>query len=307
MKICVFQNRNVVSHTLLPMRTTRYLAALLLLCLASFSLTAWADHEAHHLRIGIGASVLKLHPEAMPAWQQYLSAQLKRPVEFVQRDTYRQMMDVVKQQEVDFAWLSTFPYAYMAKRGRVKLLVAPMTPGKGSSYAAYLLVPATDTRSRSIEDLRGSIFAFTDPYSLTGYQVPLFWLRQLGERDPKHFFRKTFFTHAHGNTIAAVASGLADGGMVDSYAWDRAVSKEPALSGQLRIVTRSVDFGFPPIVSVPKVSAQDAAALRDVLLAMARNEEGQRLLKMVGLSGFEIADPRRYRNLAPMLDSADKP
>ncbi len=278
-----------------------------LICLAGFPVSAWADHEAHHLRIGIGASVLKLHPEAMPAWQGYLSARLKRPVEFVQRDTYRQMIDVVKHQEVEFAWLSTFPYAYMAQRGRVKLVVAPLTPDKGSSYAAYLLVPATDTRTRSIEDLRGAVFAFTDPYSLTGYQVPRFWLRQMGERNPKHFFRKTFFTHAHGNTIAAVASGLADGGMVDSYAWERALAREPALAGQLRIVTRSVDYGFPPIVSVPRVSARDVAALRTVLLAMAQDEEGQRLLKMVGLAGFEIADPRRYRNLAPILDSADKP
>jgi len=282
---------------------------LLSLWLMTFSLAALADrHEDRPVRIGVNAAALKQHPEVLPEWQRYLSARLKRPVVFVHRDTYREMIDVIKQQEVDFAWLSTFPYAYMAQRGRVKLLVTP-TPSNNNNggYFAYLLVPASDTQTRSIEDLRGRIFAFTDPYSLTGYQVARFWLRYLGEPDPKRFFRKTFFTHAHRNTMTAVASGLADGGMVDSYAWAMALASEPQLAGEIRIVTRSVDYGFPPVVAVSGVSAKDAAALRDTLLAMDKNDAGRRLLQRVGLSGFEIGDPQRYRNLSAILESADQP
>lgn len=280
------------------------------LWLLIFSLASQADwHEDRPVRIGVNAAVLKQHPEVLPEWQRYLSARLKRPVVFAHRDTYREMIDVIKQQEVDFAWLSTFPYAYMAQRGRVKLLATPVPRNskQGAGYAAYLLVPAADTETRSIEDLRGRIFAFTDPYSLTGYQVARFWLRQLGERDPKRFFRKTFFTHTHRNTMTAVADGLADGGMVDSYAWEMAVASEPKLVEEIRIVTRSVDFGFPPVVSVPRVPAKEAAALRDVLLGMSKNDEGRRLLHGVGLTGFETGDPRRYKNLSAILETSDKP
>lgn len=273
-----------------------------------FSLASQADwHEERPVRIGVNAAALKQHPDVLPEWQRYLSDRLKRPVVFVHRDTYRQMIDVVKQREVDFAWLSTFPYAYMAHRGRVKLLVTPISRNKSGSYAAYLLVPASDTQTRSIEDLRGRVFAFTDPYSLTGYQVVRFWLRHLGEPDPRRYFRKTFFTYSHRNTMTAVAAGLADGGMVDSYAWEMAVASEPQLAGEIRIVTRSVDYGFPPVVAVTGVPAKDAAALRDTLLAMDKNDAGRRLLQGVGLSGFEIGDPRRYRNLSAILESADQP
>lgn len=273
-----------------------------------FSLASRADwHEERPVRIGVNAAALKQHPEVLPEWQRYLSDRLKRPVVFVHRDTYRQMIDVVKQQEVDFAWLSTFPYAYMAHRGRVKLLVTPIPLNKSGNYAAYLLVPASDTRTRSIEDLRGRVFAFSDPYSLTGYQVARFWLRHLGEPDPRRYFRKTFFTHSHRNTMTAVAAGLADGGMVDSYAWEMAVASEPQLAREIRIVTRSVDYGFPPVVAVSGVSAKDAAALRATLLAMDKNDAGRRLLQGVGLSGFESGDPRRYRNLSAILESADQP
>jgi phosphonate transport system substrate-binding protein len=195
----------------------------------------------------------------------------------------------------------------MAQRGRVKLLVTPLPRGNDGSYAAYLLVPATDTNTSSLEDLRGKVFAFADPYSLTGYQVARVWLKQMGEHDPNHFFRKTFFTRSHLNTINAVVSGLADGGLVDSYAWDLAVVKAPALENQLRIAARSNEFGFPPIVSVSGVAAKDAAALRSTLLTMGQNEEGQQLLQKVGLSGFVVSDPRRYRNLAAILDAPGKP
>lgn len=281
---------------------------LLALWLMTFSLASLADWpEDRPVRIGVNAAVLKQHPEVLPEWQNYLSARLQRPVEFVHRDTYRGMIDVIKQQDVEFAWLSTFPYAYMAHRGRVKLLVTPIPHNKSGSYSAYLLVSSTDTQTRSIEDLRGRVFAFTDPYSLTGYQVARFWLRQLGEPDPKRFFRKTFFTHSHRNTITAVAAGLADGGMVDSYAWEMAVASEPKLAEEIRIVTRSVDYGFPPVVSVPRVSVKDAAAMRAALLGMAHNDAGRRLLQRVGLVGFEISDPRRYKNLAVILESADQP
>ncbi|MDP2196139.1 MAG: PhnD/SsuA/transferrin family substrate-binding protein [Rhodocyclaceae bacterium] len=281
---------------------------LLLFWLMVFPLVSQADWpEERPIRIGVNAAALKQHPEVLPEWQRYLSDRLKRPVVFVHRDTYRQMIDVIKQREVDFAWLSTFPYAYMAHRGRVKLLVIPVPRGKSSSYSAYLLVPASDTQTRSIEDLRGRVFAFTDPYSLTGYQVARFWLRHLSEPDPKRYFRKTFFTHSHRNTMTAVAAGLADGGMVDSYAWEMAVHSEPQLAGEIRIVTRSVDYGFPPVVAVSGASAKDAAALRDTLLAMDKNDAGRRLLQGVGLSGFEIGDSRRYRNLAAILESADQP
>lgn len=281
---------------------------LLLLWLMVFPLASLADwHEDRPLRIGVNASVLKQHPEVLPEWERYLSARLKRPVAFVHRDTYREMMDVIKQQEVEFAWLSTFPYAYMAHRGRVKLLVTPIPRNKSGSYAAYLLVPSSDSQTRSIEDLRGRVFAFADPYSLTGYQVMRLWLRQLGEPDPNRFFRKTFFTRSHHNTITAVASGLADGGMVDSYAWDRAIDSAPGLAAEIRIVTRSVEYGFPPVVTVSGVAARDAAAMRNVLLAMDKDNDGRRLLQGVGLIGFTIGDLRRYKNLSQLLDAAGNP
>ena len=83
-------------------------------------------------------------------------------------------------------------------------------------------------------DLAGSIFAYADPYSNTGYLAPRYEIRQIG-RDPASFFRKTFFTWSHRKVIVAVTEGLADGGSIDSFVWDTLSVIDPEL-------VESVDF-----------------------------------------------------------------
>lgn len=315
----MFPKRNIISGSLFPARNiflpmnlpipfAWIWRILFLLCLACFSRASLAaPQEVPPLRIGINASVLRQSPQVYLEWQRYLSAHLNRPVEFVQRETHREMIDLVRNRMVEFAWLSHFPYAYLASRERARYLVNPVARDRAAAYSAYLIVPAADTVTHSIADLRGRIFAFADPYSFTGFHMARYWLRQIGERDPSHFFRKTFFTYSHHNTVIAVAKGLANGGVVESHALTRAVEREPDLAGQIRIVTRSADFGYPPIVSVPPVSGTDAALMRDTLLAMAHSAEGRRLLDLVGLAGFEVGDPQTYKSVLDIVKAADKP
>jgi phosphonate transport system substrate-binding protein len=49
----------------------------------------------------------------------YLEARLKRPVEFVQRDRYRDTMDMLQQQKVEFAWICDYPYIMLKKDVRL--------------------------------------------------------------------------------------------------------------------------------------------------------------------------------------------
>ena len=50
-------------------------------------------------------------------WRIYMEARLKRPVEFVQRDRYRDTMDLLQQQKVEFAWICDYPYRDAEKGG----------------------------------------------------------------------------------------------------------------------------------------------------------------------------------------------
>ena len=259
---------------------------------------AGAQQAAQPIRMGITPAILHNQYDLLIRWRVYLQERLNRPVEFVSRDSYRETIDLLKQKKLDFAWVSSFPYAYLERIRRVRLLVTPVYQGR-PYYRAYLIVPASDLDTRSLLQLKGKVFAYADFYSFSGYVVPRHQLLQAGE-DPTHFFRKTFFTSGHRKVIEAVSHGLANGGMVDSFVWDTLSKFRRDITDQTRIVSRSQEYGFPPIVAHVSVDKSRYAAMQQVLLEMENDLEGAELLKQLQLDRFGPPDPERYREANKM-------
>ncbi len=267
-------------------------------------LLAGISHAAGKpLRIGMTPAFLNDQYALLVVWRDYLQRSMKRPVEFVQRDSYRETMDLLQQRKLDFAWICDYPYVLMGNE--VKLLAVPVNQGK-PTYHAYLIVPAKDTHTRSIEDLKGAVFAYSDPLSNTGYLAPRFDIKQAG-RDPATFFRRTFFTWSHHKAIEAVASGLAQGASVDSYVWDSLAKVNPGLAAKTRVVKQSEAFGSPPFVANRNIGQADFDAMRAALLDMSKNSAGQALLAKLNLDGFIAGSPDLYKRVGHMAATFDRP
>jgi phosphonate transport system substrate-binding protein len=249
------------------------------------------------LRIGMTPAFLHDQHSLLDEWRDYMSASLQRPVVFVQRDSYRETMDLLRLEKLDFAWICDYPYLHLKQE--VRLLAVPLYQGN-PYYRSYLIVRKDNTAVRSIADLSGSVFAYADPYSNTGYLSPRYEIRQLG-RDPASFFRKTFFTWSHRKVVAAVASGLAQGGAVDSYIWETLAHVEPTIAARTRVVWRSPEYGFPPFVSHRSVSAADFQMMQRHLLETSQSETGRRLLGRLHLDGFTKGSPSLYDGVARMM------
>jgi phosphonate transport system substrate-binding protein len=230
-------------------------------------------------------------------WRAYLEARLKRPVHFVQRDRYRETMDLLQQEKTEFAWICDYPYVALKKD--VRLLAVALNQGK-PTYRSYLIVPARDDRTRSVLDLKGAVFAYADPHSNTGYLVPRFELKR-GGADPARFFRRTFFTWSHRKAIDSVAAGLAQGAAVDSYVWDALRKVRPDVTAKTRIAWKSEEYGFPPLVAHRNVPEADFEAMQRVLMEMKNNAEGRVLLDRLKLDGFIAGSPALYDSVAEMM------
>jgi phosphonate transport system substrate-binding protein len=137
--------------------------------------------------------------------------------------------------------------------------------------------------------LRGKVYAYSDPLSNSGWLVPQAELRTHG-LDPSRFFQKTFFTWAHRKVVEAVASGLADGGSVDGYVWETLNLHHPELTRKTRIVEKSPEFGFPPIVARNDLPEKDVLAMQSMLLGMNGSPSGLELLGRLNLDGFEAGN-----------------
>lgn len=221
----------------------------------------------------------------------YLSEKLERPVELVQRRTYQETNDLIARGEVDVAFVCTSAYILGHDDFGMELLAGPEVNGE-SVYYSLLIVPAGST-AESLEDLRGQVFAFTDPMSHTGRVYPTYLTQQLGQT-PESFFARTFFTYSHDEAIYAVAAGLAAGAAVDSLVYDFALVRDPSLAERVRVIHRSPPFGIPPVVVSPGVRPQQRALLQEILLKMHEDPRGTRALHALGVEKFVLMGDEAY-------------
>jgi phosphonate transport system substrate-binding protein len=228
-----------------------------------------------------------------------MSLKLHRPVELVQRRTYGEINDLLASGEVDVAFVCTGAYVEGNQEFGMELLVTPQVNGE-AVYYSLLIVPATSS-ANSVADLKSKVFAFTDPMSTTGRLYPMFLIQEMGTT-PEEFFARTFFTYSHDQAIQAVANGVADGAAVDSLVYDYAVSREPSLAQQVRIIHRSPAFGAPPVVVNPEVRPQLKAELQRLLLELQNTSEGQTVLAAIGVDQFVPAANNDYDTVRELVE-----
>jgi phosphonate transport system substrate-binding protein len=254
---------------------------------------AWSA-DARPLVIGTTPVFLDDEVAFLREWQAYIAQQLQRPVTFVHRGTYREISELVLSEKIDAAWVCGFPY--MRFHDRMRLLAVPTYQGK-PLYRSYVIVPSSDTKTNSILDLRGKIYAFSDPDSNSGWLVPQAELER-GRNDRATFFRKTFFTYAHRRVVDAVASEVAQGGSVDGYVWDTLQILHPELTQKTRIATKSQEFGFPPFVTRANLPEAEFRQLQDVLVRMQGEQSGLALLHKLNLDGFQPGSDQLFAGIA---------
>lgn len=266
---------------------------------------AAAVTEAPPLRIAVAAIISPQgNVASYSSLAQYLGDKLDRPVELVQRRTYAEVNELVETNAVDMAFVCTSAYVDGSDHFGMKLLAAPEINGE-SVYQSVLIVPANNP-AREMADLRGKVFAFTDPMSFSGRVYPTSLVRQLGD-EPETFFGRIFFTYSHDRAIEAVAAGVADGAGVDSLVLDYAFKRNPTLQQKVRVIHRSPEFGIPPLVAPPDLSPQELDQLQKLLLGMDKDPEGRIILQGLGIDRFILADDAAYESARQLIASTGHP
>lgn len=264
-------------------------------------LPAVAAGEEVPLRVAVAAVISPQGTvESYQPLLDFLSAQLGRPIELVQRRTYAEVNDLIESGDVDLAFVCTSAYVDGHDKFGMELLAAPQVDG-AAVYFSLLIVPA-DSPAQTMADLRGQVFAFTDPMSNTGRNYPTYLVQQLGQT-PETFFARTFFTYSHDDAIRAVADGLADGAAVDSLVYDFAIARDPMLAQKTRVIHRSEPFGIPPVVVGPQIRPQLRAELQNLLFDMVTAPEGRASLATAGIERFVPIDDSAYDSARVLLQA----
>jgi phosphonate transport system substrate-binding protein len=223
-------------------------------------------------------------------------------VELVQRRTSVEVNELLVTGHLDAASLCTGGWLVLVRDhpDTVEALAIPVVKGE-SVHRSYLIVP-TGSQARSLADLRGTRFAFTDELSLTGHKWIVHALRDFG-KDPLTFFADTEYTHSNNRSIDAVARGVVDGACVDSLVFDRLVLAKPSIRESVRIIEQSPAFGLAPVVASKRLPAHRRTTLRGALLGLSKDPASASALRTVGFDGFSLPGPHHFDSALHVLET----
>ena len=158
--------------TLLRGRNRRDLLALLAApVLFGKSLKVQASASQQVLRFGTTPVFLDDQIGLLAGWRLYLQRMLNQEVRFVQRGSYREILDLLLKEQLDIAWLCGFPYVMHADS--LQLIATPVYRGQ-PHYRSVLIVNRNHLEVTGIETY-GIVFS----HLAILYQTVVIWFLYL--------------------------------------------------------------------------------------------------------------------------------
>jgi phosphonate transport system substrate-binding protein len=225
----------------------------------------------------------------------YLQERSGRRISVVHPKTYQEILDLFGQGTVDIGSICSGPYIIGNRAQLFVLLVSPVIKGK-TYYQAYVIVPA-NSAAKSVSDLSGKPFVFSDRLSLTGYFFPLFLVRDTSGTA----WRESIFSGSQDQSISLVNRGIVAGGSVSGLVYDDIASRFPEQVRNTRILERSAEFGMPPIVVSTAMPILLRDSLREAFLEMALTSGGRAVLRSLGIDKYEEPHKERYDGIEKMV------
>lgn len=250
------------------------------------------------LRVGV-SSVLSPREtlDNYRVFAEYLEKKVGRPVQLVQRQSYKEINELVRDKGVDVAFICSGAYV-MGRDDNLEILAVPEVNAK-STYQSYIVVNA-NSNYKSFSDLKGQVFGFTDPISFSGTIAPSYMVAQLHTK-PSDFFGRVVYTYSHDNSIKAVLDNVVTAAGVDSLVYQFAVAKDPTLATKLRIIAQSPEVGSPPVVVNHNLDSHLKAVLLEALLQMDRDDLGKTALASLLYDRFVLPDESAYNPIRAMV------
>jgi phosphonate transport system substrate-binding protein len=228
----------------------------------------------------------------------YLAEHLKIPVKLIQRKTYLEINEMLRNGSVQFALICTGAFIIAREEFDLEPVVIPRYRGKSEYYS--LIIVKRDSPIKDIRELEGKKIALSDPLSNSGYFYPMFLVMKMG-KDPSKFFKGMLFTYSHDSSISAVREGIVDVAAVDSLIFEHELYLDKELDSSIRVIHKSPPFGINPVVASSKTPRDIKEAVKHILLGMHSNPEGKRILNLLRIDEFIEPPQGIYESTREMI------
>ena len=231
---------------------------------------------------------------------EYLARELKMPVRFVPVLDYAATVEALAAEKLEMVWYGGFTSVQAVKRtrGNAKRLVLRQEDAEFKSV--FITRPATGIMG--LGDLRGRTFSFGSVSSTSGHLMPRFFLLKEGINPDKDFSRIAF-SGAHDATVAFVASGRAEAGVLNASVFDKLAEKGDAKAVRVLATTPPYyDYNWTVRGDL------DPALVRKLTAAFLKldpaNPAHKEIMDLQRASKFIATKPENYKGIEEAARSA---
>ncbi len=161
----------------------------------------------------------------------YLEKETGMKVVFTPVSDYAAVVESLATKKLDLAWLGGF--TFVQAKIRTNGTALPIVQREEDAKFTSKFITA-DPAIKSLADLKGKTFAFGAPSSTSGSLMPRYFLQQAG-LNPEKDFRNVAFSGAHDATVAFVAAGKAEAGVLNASVWDKLVEAKKVDTDKVRV------------------------------------------------------------------------
>jgi phosphonate transport system substrate-binding protein len=224
---------------------------------------------------------------------QYLSGKTGAKITLKILPRYGNIIDNLKSRDMDGAFFGSFTYALAHARLGVEVLVRPMGLDNVSTYHGLIFV-RKDSGIKTVRDMKGKRFAFVDKATTAGYMLPLEYFHHAGIPDYKKYLKEAYFAGTHEDAIYDVLNRKADIGAAKNTVFNRLAKADPRILKELVVLERSPEVPENAIGLRKEIDRSLRDRLRQALLGMHRDPEGQKVLERFGARRFVVTRNTDY-------------
>jgi phosphonate transport system substrate-binding protein len=170
---------------------------------------------------------------------EYLEKEIGMKVEFTPVTDYAAVVESLATKKLDMAWLGGF--TFIQTKIRTNGTAIPIVQrAEDEKFTSRFIVPI-DSTAKTLADLKGKTFAFGAPSSTSGHLMPRYFLMQAGI-NPDKDFKNVAFSGAHDATVAFVAGGKAEGGVLNASVWDKLVESKNLNALKVKVLSSTPPY-----------------------------------------------------------------
>lgn len=209
--------------------------------------------------------------------------------------------------DVDVAFICSPPYIQLAAARPVAahVLAAPVLTDAGFGgrpmYRSDVIVGA-DSRLESFADLRGTVWAYNEPSSYSGYVATCARLAEIGERDG--YFGTAVKAGWHERAIRMVAAGEVDASAIDCQVLAVVIAAEPELGRRLRVVDAIGPAPIQPVVASAKLAPELRREVQAAIVDLSSSPSTAEVLRQGLVERFVVAADVDYDPIRSLLASS---